>query len=364
MNDRERFLATMNYQPVDHCPWMEMGYWPETLARWHDEGMPADVHYQQFLGIDRRATMPVNLSLCPGFGHEVLEVTEDYEIFRGGDGVVRKQLKRNSQVGSMPQWLRFPMETREDWENDIKPRLNPNSPARYPLYWEDMKRMWAGRDWPLGLRGGSVFGWLRNWMGLEGISQALYDDPEWVQEMMDYVVDHCIATARRAVEEVDIDYILLWEDMAYKAGPMISPRMFRQFMLEPTRRLATFFHDHGIHIIFMDSDGYPEPLVPLWLEAGVTGLYPVERASGMDVVDLRAKYGRQLRLIGGIDKRAMALGPQAIDEELAHVAPVVADGGYMPWCDHFVPPDVSLENYQYYVRRLKEMTIDPMGFKG
>ena len=102
--------------------------------------------------------------------------------------------------------------------------------------------------------------------------------------------------------------------------------------------------------------------IPLWLEGGVNGFYPIERVAGMDAVALRHQYGRELRLMGGIDKRAMAAGPEAIDAELAHVAPLMAEGGFIPWCDHHVPPDVSLENYQYYVRRLQEASQDPEGF--
>jgi len=358
VNDRERFLATMNFPERDRCPWWEMWYWSETLDRWHEEGLPEDVHLQEYLGVDRRENVGVSLGLAPGFKRETLEETEEHEIFRRTDGVVCKQFK-GDRAGRMPQWLRFPMGTRDDWEKVIKPRLAPHSPCRYPLYWEEKVRMWAERDYPLSFSGGSVFGWIRNWMSLQGVSQALYDDPEWIQEMMDYLAEFVVATLRRAVEEVDIDYVTMWEDMAYKAGPLISPRMFRQFMLEPYKRITSLFHDHGIHLIFVDSDGDSEPLIPLWLEGGVTGHYPLERAAGMDPVGLRKRYGRKLRLIGGIDKRAMKAGPAQIDAELARVAPLVEDGGYIPWCDHLVPPDVSFDHYMYYVNRMKEMTLNP-----
>ena len=217
-------------------------------------------------------------------------------------------------------------------------------------------RTWARRDYPLTLRMGSVFGWLRNWMGLKGICLALYDDPEWVQRMMDDLVDFCCAVARRALEEVDLDYVLLWEDMAYKTAPHISPAMFRRFMLEPYQRLTGFIREHGIDLIFVDSDGYSEPLLPLWMEGGVNGFYPIERAASMDAVHLRQRFGRELRLMGGIDKRAMIAGPAEIDAELARVAPLCEEGGFIPWCDHHVPPDVPLKHYQYYVERMKEMT--------
>ncbi len=364
MNDRERFLATMNYQPRDRCPWGEMGFWPETLAVWQKQGMPADVYLNDYFGFDRlREQVDVSFGFIPGFETETLEETNEYRIVRRGTGVVSKEFKGEHSY-RMPQWLRFPLQTREDWENEIAPRLNPRSPIRYPQYWEDKVRIWAQRDYPLTMRTGSVFGWLRNWMGLEGISEALYDDPAWVQAMMDYVVDFCIQTAERALKDVDLDYILLWEDMAYKAGPLISPAMFRRFMLAPYKRLTGFIRENGIDIIFVDSDGDSESLLPLFIEGGVNGFYPMERASGMDAVHLRERFGRQLRLMGSIDKRAMISGPQAIDAELAHVAPLAAEGGYIPWCDHHVPPDVPLEHYWYYVRRMKEMTLDPLHFHG
>ncbi|MBN1402613.1 MAG: hypothetical protein JXA74_17360 [Anaerolineae bacterium] len=361
MNDRERFLATMHYEPRDRCPWWEMWYWAETLDLWHEQGLPEDVHLQEYLGVDRRENIGVSLGLVPGFRRETLEENDQYEVFRRTDGVICKQFK-GDLAGRMPQWLQFPMATRDDWENVIKPRLNSTSPCRYPLYWEEKKRIWAQRDYPISVSGGSIFGWLRNWMGLEGISQALYDDPEWVQEMMDYVADFCVATLTRAVEEVDIDYVTMWEDMAYKAGPLISPTMWRGFMMEPYKKITSLFHEHGIDLIFVDSDGDSGPLMPLWLEGGVTGYYPIERAAGMDAAELRRKHGRPLRLIGGIDKRAMKAGPAQIDAELANVAPLVMEGGYIPWCDHLVPPDVPFEHYMYYVHRMKEMTLDPAEF--
>jgi uroporphyrinogen decarboxylase len=352
----------MNYGPKDRVPWGEMGFWPETLQVWQQQGMPKDVHLNTYFGFDRlRNQVPVSFDLMPGFEVQVLEDTETCRIVRRGNGVVAKEFKGEHSY-RMPQWLRFPLETRKDWEEEIKPRLNVASPARYPEYWDEQVRIYAQRDYPLTMRAGSVFGWIRNWMGLEGISQALYDDPAWVQEMMDYMVDFCIATARPVLEDVQLDFILLWEDMAYKAGPLISPRMFRQFMLEPYKRLTGFLREQGVDLIFVDSDGDSESLMALWMEGGVNGFYPIERASEMDAISLRQTFGPELRLMGGIDKRAMISGPEAIDAELAHVAPLCAEGGYLPWCDHHVPPDVPLEHYWYYVRRMKEMTLDPAGF--
>ncbi len=362
MNDRERFLATMHYRERDRCPWGEMGFWPETLDRWHAEGWPEGVDLHEFLGFDwTRSQVDLSMAFVPAFEEEVIEDTGNYRVVRREDGIVAREFKGELSY-HMPQWLRHPLETRDDWENEIKPRLNPDSPERYPADWDEKVKAWKQRDYSLTLRGGSIFGWLRNWMGLERICLTLHDDPEWIQEMMDYMAEFCCACGRRALEDVDLDYVLLWEDMSYKSGPMMSPTMFRRFMLEPYRKLTGFIRDRSIDLIFVDSDGHAEPLIPLWLEGGVNGFYPIERASDMDPVLLRERYGRELRLIGGVDKRAMIAGPAEIDAELAHVAPLLKDGGFIPWCDHFVPPDVSLAHYQYYVGRMKEASLDPDAF--
>ena len=362
MTDRERFLATMNYQARDRCPWGEMGFWPETLERWHEEGWPRDVYLNRFFGFDRlREGVDVSFGFVPAFTREVLEETDRYRVVRRETGVVAKEFKGDLSF-NMPQWQRFPLQTREDWEEEIKPRLDPASPVRYPEYWDEKVRVWQQRDYPLTIRMGSIYGWLRNWMGVEAISLALHDDPTWVQEMMDDVVDFCCACGRRALEDLDLDYILLWEDMAFKTGPLISPEMFRRFMLAPYKKLTGFIRDHGVDLIFVDSDGDSGSLIPLWIEGGVNGFYPMERVAGMDAVQLREQFGRDLRLMGGIDKRAMSAGPEAIDAELAHVAPLLKEGGFLPWCDHHVPPDVSLQHYLYYVKRMKEASLDPDGF--
>jgi uroporphyrinogen decarboxylase len=362
MNDRERFLATMYYRPRDRCPWGEMGFWPETLDRWHDEGWPESVYLNQYFGFDRlREQVNINMGFVPAFERKVLEETDRYQIVRRGTGIIAKEFKGELSY-HMPQWLDFPLKTRKDWEEQIRPRLDPTARTRYPEYWDEKVKMWAQRDYPLTLRMGSIFGWLRNWMGLEHIAVTLYDDPDWIKSMMREVAEFCCACGERALADVDLDYVLLWEDMAYKAGPLISPQMFREFMMEPYRILTGFIRDHGVDLIIVDSDGDAESLLPLWIEGGVNGFYPIERAAGMDPLQLRARFGRELRLLGGIDKRAMIAGPEAIDAEVARVVPLLKEGGYIPWCDHHVPPDVPLAHYVYYVKRMKEASVDPDGF--
>jgi uroporphyrinogen-III decarboxylase len=144
--------------------------------------------------------------------------------------------------------------------------------------------------------------------------------------------------------------------MCYKTGPLLSPALFRQWMVPNYRKVTSFLEEHGVRLSWVDCDGNIELLIPLWLEGGVRGFYPLEVAAGIDAASLRRQYGRQIVMWGNVDKRALAAGREAIDAELARLAPVAVQGGFIPLVDHGVPDDVSYQNYLYYLdqrRRIK-----------
>jgi uroporphyrinogen decarboxylase len=105
----------------------------------------------------------------------------------------------------------------------------------------------------------------------------------------------------------------------------------------------------------VDSDGDVRLIIPLWLEAGVNGTYPLEVMAGNDAVELRKKYPRDLRMVGNIDKFALIEGKEAIDKELERKLPyLLKEGGYLPTVDHGIPPEIPFEHYKHYMVRLKE----------
>ena len=93
------------------------------------------------------------------------------------------------------------------------------------------------------------------------------------------------------------------------------------------------------------------------IEGGINVNSPVEVAAYNDIVAYRRQYGRDMGYQGGIDKRALAKGGDVMRAELLRVIPpMLEDGGYIPGCDHGVPPDISWPNFQEYVAYLKELT--------
>jgi hypothetical protein len=367
MNHRERFWRAMRFDPSGGVP-----FWADWLGpwkRWRQEGLPVDLSmdddalrswslahfgfegmYSIFWGQPR---VPVEIGVCPAFPYELIEETDAWRIYRGGDGVVQKQFRDTGEFMHSTQFLQYPITCRKDWERFREERLDPDAPGRYPpdAEWARLRRAWADREFALSIDGGSFYGLLRDWIGVETLSVWFYDDPELVHEMMDYLAGFYVRVLERAVSEVDVDFAMFWEDMCYKTGSLLSPDMFRSFMLPCYRKVTSFLEAHGIRLSWVDCDGNIESLIPLWLEGGVRGFYPLEVAAGMDAAKLRARYGERIVLWGNVDKRALARGREAIDAELARCAPVAAGGGFIPLVDHQVPDDVPLSNYLYYVER-------------
>lgn len=374
MTPRDRFLAVMEYQPVDHVPNHEVGVWGQTMDRWQQEGLDIyKYHWDWFTGeetleMDPREYIPVNFGMLPAFEEETLEETERYVIRRNSIGIVTRALKEGTAHGtraSMDEYLDFPVKTTADFR-ELKKRLIAGQGGRYPAQWQELSLPgWKNRQHVLVLgRNCSTLGFYwraREWMGTEGVSYGWYDQPELMEEMMEFIADFTIETAQPVLEKIAPDYIFLNEDMAMKTGPLLSPKTYRKFIFPHMRRLVEFFKSMGVRYFMVDTDGNSEPLLPQLLEAGVDGMWPIERAAdSMDPLALRKKYGRALRLWGGVDKRELAKDKAAIDTHLRTFIPLIEEGGFIPTVDHLVPPDVSLENFLYYMQRKKDLLSGKM----
>jgi hypothetical protein len=374
MNPLERFLALMEYEPVDYVPNWELGVWPQTRRRWEEEGLDtAQFHWQWFpgeraLGMDPKEFIYFSRGMIPAFEYEVLEEDVRTVVFRDQQGRVRRALKEGSISGarmSMDQYIGFPVRTMEDWR-EIKPRLDPCSPQRYEPNWEMFRVVgWRERHHPL------IFGpntstlgfyWFaRELMGTESLSYAFYDQPQLIHDIMAFHADFLIEAARPVLEHTTVEYICLSEDLAMKTGPLLSPQTYRTFILPRLRRVVAFYKSHGVRYVAIDTDGNPEVLLSMMLDAGVDIVWPLERSAGQDPVRLRKIYGRSLRLWGGVDKRVLARGPKAIDAHLRTLRPLIEEGGFVPTVDHTVPPDVSWQNFQYYMESKAKLLRGELG---
>ena len=352
--------------------------WPETLDRWYAEGLDpslknphpedwgsmASDEYERVLvrafGLERNDTLRGQVisgytesPFYPAFEPEILTEEGETRIVRTREGIVQRELS-HFETSSMPQFLKFPVTDRADFLALI-PRLDPYHPDRLGLYWPQYCRNYAQRDFPLGLTICGAFGHPRNLFGVETLCTAYYDQPALVHEILEQWTEFYIRLSGRIYAELPFDYALIWEDMAYKGGSLISPRLVKEFMLPYYRKLIDHIRSLGCKQVIVDSDGDVTELIPLFLSAGVNAMLPFEVQAGMDIRNVRKRYGKNLAIIGGLDKRLLVKPGVELLNEIQHKAiPLLQEGGYIPCLDHTVPPDVSLENFRFYLKLLRE----------
>lgn len=343
----------MQFERPDELCQFEWGYWGETIDRWHKEGLPSNMTPWDHCGITHYFRPPINCGIFPPFEHKILEEDEETRIVQTGSGIIC----RESKVGMrLPQFLKHPVSNRDDFEA-LKERLNPKTPGRYPDNWEQWVK--ATKDFPyilcLGGAENGFFGWLRELMGLENLLTAYIEQPDLIHEICNYHVSFLMELYEKALNDVDFDFVFMWEDMAYKNGPLISPTFVETFMIPYYSKMVDFYKQMGAKWVLVDSDGDVSKLIPLFIRAGVDGMLPFEVAAGMDILKVREAFPK-FRILGGIDKREVAKGREAIDRELELKLPkMFRYGGYIPTMDHHVPPEVSYQDFQYYLEKTRAL---------
>jgi len=356
MTDRERWVRCTHFQSVDHIPDEEFGYWDENFKVWQEQGLSKDVNdntaADRYFGFSPRSGIPVIVGLFPEFERRVIEESEEYQIIIDVDGAKKKIFKDGTST--IPHFLEFPLKGRKEWEEIFKPRLDAKLKVRYPENrddWKEMKGRYNDPNWdkPVGINIGSLFGWLRNWAGFEGIAVMCYEDPDLVEEMVSHLARLTCSVIERSAREIKIDYGAGWEDMCFRQGPIISPKMVRRFLIPNYKRIANLLRGNGCDIIYTDCDGNINQMIEPWLEGGLNGVFPVEVAAGSDPIAIRKKYRDKVVILGGVNKRSLIAGKEAIRAEISRIKPYVLEGGWIPHVDHRCPPDVTFENYLYYL---------------
>ena len=389
MNPRELFMDVLSFKSTERTLAWDFGYWGGTIARWQEEGLPRDLEflgprrtplYGEFIngpgvpypmpsyddtllyasGMARMyrldpgmAPFPFNWWYCPRFEKRVIEETEQTIEYVDTLGIHRLDFKDER---SMPRWLGYPVKNEKDWERLKEERLNIRSfDTRFTV--TDLDACVAdvkGRDYPLLLYGSPIgfFGTMRFMIGEPDIYLWYYDNPSLLKKMAGYLCDMWLAIAEELTAKVDFDVSYFFEDMAYKGSSLISAAMFKEFLHPYYVRLIDFARARGVRHHIVDCDGYVEELLPLFMDAGLTGCQPFEIRAGNDIERVRARFPR-LEILGGIDKTALQSRP-AIDQEIDKVRRMMKKSGYIPYVDHAYPPDISYDNYRYFRTRLNE----------
>ncbi len=379
MTNRERFRAVLGRESYDRMPCINFGYWPDLLEKWAaqghikrpEAGREAEGNANEDEQIARRLGFDYNLLVRltadqpdRGTANGASNLTPEFEpklVRRHPDGAQERlsyygtvELHKPGIVSAVRQETEFLLKDRASWEKLFLPRLQFD-PANIPAWHIAQAKRLAQDDYPVGIRGGSLFGQIRNMLGLENLSYMQYDDPDLYDEII-RTVGECVC---RTVEYmlgtgIEWDYVMLWEDICYNNGPLISPELFREKVGPFCRRICDLMAEHGVHVAIVDCDGDISALLPTWVENGINTMFPIEVSTwGGSYARMHERYGARVSGIGGMNKELFTTDKGQIDRELERLRRIAELGGYIPCPDHALVPDSKWELVQYYTDRFR-----------
>ena len=379
MNTAERLIKTLNFEKMPEGGAFAETFFPWTLTvdRWREEGLPEKFtaeylypkaedrsrryfndlmtesvyEYEQFFGLDGIKRMSFRIPFkC--FDEKVLEETEEFILKLDEDGWTRKYYKNRDLIKDIQPVIR----DEEDWKI-LKEKIHyeleqycteEKIEEIYGKYVQGHKR----GDFSIRFRASGFFWTSRELMGVEEQLLAFYEMPELLHEINDFILEMYLKYFERIFSLIQPEVILFEEDLSGANGPMISPEMFDEFVGSYYKKLAPFLKEKGVKNVFVDTDGDFRRLIPNFLQAGIDGFLPMDVNAGMDIVEVRREFPK-VKFIGAFNKLAIAKGKEAVDREFQRLLPVIRQGGYIPGADHQVAPSASLEDYQYYLKKLK-----------
>jgi len=346
---RERFKRQMNFQSVDRSFNMEFGYWEENYKEWDlftKNGIKTEWEANEFFAFDPIHSIGGNTWLDPHFESKEIERKGSTIVIMNSDGLTA-EVPADSH-SSIPHFTDSSIKTPEDWKKVKAERFSKDSPGRLLDVEKLMQQHPNDRNYPLGVHCGSMVGKIRDMMTFEGICYAWGDYPEMLEDM----VETCCMLVENALDQVlgkiEFDFASGWEDICFNYGPILPPSFFKEVVAPRYKRICKKLHDNGIDLWYTDCDGDVRPLLPIFLESGINCLFPYEVNSCTHPGELLSQY-ENLRIMGGVDKMQLIAGKEATKSYLESLVPYVERGGYIPFCDHRCPPDVTPENYLYYL---------------
>ncbi|MDO8585767.1 MAG: uroporphyrinogen decarboxylase family protein [Armatimonadota bacterium] len=382
MTNRERILAILNYESYDRMPVVHFGFLPKLIERWVSERhltkeeavdvwdcSAAEDVITERLGFDcaYHNRFGPNARISPTFEHKVVEDLPDG--FRKVQNAYGAIILQKDGAGSIPAEVDHVLKSRKEWEQEFLPRLQYSddrlnnelvkcSTGMVPFGAGGREYLLRDeRDIQLLLHCGSLYGALRDYMGIENLCYLLADDEPLLDEMIEVNADLCYRCALAALESgVKWDIGHFWEDIAFKNGPLVNPSLFRRKVGPHYKRITDLMRKYGIDLVSLDCDGCIDALVPIWLDNGVNVMFPMEVGTwGASIKPWREKYGREVRGVGGMAKRIFGYDYAAVDAEIERLKPLVELGGYIPCPDHRISDDAKWENVQYYCDRMRQV---------
>lgn len=352
--DRDEYLDHMTFKANNRPLFTEIfGPLLGLKEEWEAQGAtPAELEFSAFkYRCEKRYSVEVNTGLFGASAEKMLEENNEHIITRDGYGRTMRLVK---QSATLPLPLNYPVKDWESWEQ-IKP-LYQYHDGRLAEGWLEKaaQKRSEGHVISISIPGG--FDESRQLMGEEWVCMAVFDQPDLLQDILHTISETALKVFDQVTSQLQVDRLFVHEDMAGKSGPLFGPRQIRKFVLPYYRKVWDFVSERGGRIFDQDSDGNMNKVIDVFLDAGVNCMHPMEPAAGMDIVQIREKYGQRLAFYGGIDKHVLRRSKEEIEAELEYKVPMmVHSGGCVLALDHRIPNGTPLENYRFYIQKMWEI---------
>jgi len=361
MNSRERVLSILNLEEPDRVAIHDF-VWSDTQKRWEKEGLPSGVDASKYFGFELSFVHCHDLT--PGYEGITVKLNERSVIV----GTPYGSVGRDGSWPGMPSYLRSGglhaeiqplVKNLDDFKEKVEPYLDANDPRRlcgsnspFRKYLKiKIERLKKEHVTLVSLRGPYVYS--VSLCGVPRMLHSLLKDPRFVRYMIDKISKFTSEILENLIE-LGVDGLWMRDDLAYRHGPFFSPEVFRKMIMPGYVEIGRRLRKEGLPFI-LHSDGNIKTLIPDLIRSGVTALNPLEVSAGMDIRELKEKYGDKLAFIGGIDKRILAGTSKEIKEEvISKLEAACPGGGYIIGSDHSVLPDIPFRNYEYMVRLAKK----------
>jgi uroporphyrinogen decarboxylase len=360
MNSYERFMTALLRQgEPDRVPLWELTVNEPTLSAVGAKSLEDLAEMGHLDGITIFEDMQMQLL---GAVQPSEVVWRGQSIVEGTRGVVRDEwgiIWGITDLG-IPYPMEGPIRSRQDLKHYTPP--DPDAPHRLRSLREAVQRFKGrkaivflthdGFEFPHYLRG-----------GMENLLVDYIDDPDLAHTLAEMVNDYKIRLMRRAIRE-GADAIVSGDDYATAHGLMMSPAHFRQFILPYLKRSIDAAHEMGVPFI-KHTDGNIWSILDMMVEAGIDGIDPIEPLAGMDIGEVKARYGDRIAVIGNVDcSIVLTQGTREEVEEAVKetIAKASLGGGHILASSNSIHPAVKPENYVAMVeaaRKYGNYPIDP-----
>jgi hypothetical protein len=367
----DRMHKTLRHQEADRVPVSDF-FWGSFVERWRaDLGLPADANIYEYYDLDWQVTIP-NMDPHVRSFEVLTENDEEVIVKTGFDAVIRKKF-----IDPMPQWL--------DWETKTIEQIDAFT---FEDPWDDRRYFSAGDNQIAGVGDGyarnspawidtvksihpnfAVFGsvceaneYMTRIVGPETNMLMIAMYPERYGAFIERTNEFALEICKAQIKAADglLDGMVIWGDIAYKKDMFFSPGYWRRYFKPGVKAMVDVCHEAGLPVIYHGC-GNATRVFPDFIEIGIDAYNPLEAKAGLDVVDLRRKYGHQLGFCGNMNVMEWADTPE---DELKSIVlrklNAAKGGGMIFQSDHSVPSNVTGQRYEYVVNLVRQYGKYPL----